>query len=104
MRFVATNPVTKKTFTMNAIDKAEFMLELIKKAPHIPGWYPHEVRMCLEEDLIEEQDEQANSTQQKLIEYIKKIINRSGGALPSDERIEKYAREIAAIYGIDVKE
>ena len=95
MRFIAVNPKTKMSITMTAKDKDEFILELVKKAPHIAGWYPDEVRACVEEDMIKEVS--MNKTQEELIEYIKNVINRAGGALPSEGRIEKYARDITAI-------
>ena len=54
MEFIATNPVTKKTFSGVAKDKDSFVLMLVKKAPHISGWYPDEIKECVEQDLIEE--------------------------------------------------
>ena len=53
--FKATNPVTKMAFVMAAEDKQAFILELVKRAPHIAGWYPDEVRTCVENDMIEEE-------------------------------------------------
>lgn len=52
-KFVAMNPKTKKTFIAAAIDKNDFLLTFVKQAPH-RGWYPNEVKACVEQDLIEE--------------------------------------------------
>lgn len=52
-RFRATNPTTKKVFEASSSSKGEFILELVKKAPH-DGWYPDAVRQCVVDDLIEE--------------------------------------------------
>jgi len=38
-----------------------------------------------------------NKKQKELMEYLKNIINKSGGALPADTRLEQYAREITSI-------
>ena len=38
-----------------------------------------------------------NEKQKEIIKYIKGVINKSGGALPSDARLEQYAREITSI-------
>lgn len=53
MKFVATNPNSNATITLAAEDRQEFILELVKKAPHY-GWYPDEVRQCVQDELIEE--------------------------------------------------
>lgn len=57
MKFVARNPKTGLTFSASAENKQDFILTLVKKAPHIAGWYPDEVRVCVEEDMIEEKTE-----------------------------------------------
>lgn len=57
MKFVAKNPKTGLTFSASAEDKQDFILTLVKRAPHIAGWYPDEIRACVEEDMIEEAPE-----------------------------------------------
>ena len=52
--YIATNPRTKNTFKGTAADKNAFLIMLVAKAPHIAGWYPDEVRECVEQDLIRE--------------------------------------------------
>jgi hypothetical protein len=42
------------TFRAAAENKDAFLLLLVKKAPHIAGWYPDEIKECIEKDLIEE--------------------------------------------------
>lgn len=54
MEYVATNPNTKLTFRAEADDKDAFLLLLVKRAPLIAGWYPDEIKECVEKDLIEE--------------------------------------------------
>jgi hypothetical protein len=54
MEYVATNPNTKMTFRAAAENKDAFLLLLVKKAPHIAGWYPDEIKECVEKDMIEE--------------------------------------------------
>ena len=54
MKFVAKNPKTGLTFTASAEDKQDFILILVKRAPHIAGWYPDEIRTCVQEDMIKE--------------------------------------------------
>lgn len=54
MEYVATNPNTKLTFRAAADNKDAFLLLLVKRAPLIAGWYPDEIKECVEKDLIEE--------------------------------------------------
>lgn len=54
MEFVATNPKTKKTFKGVARTKDEFIVMLVKKAPQVAGWYPADIKECVDQDLIEE--------------------------------------------------
>ncbi len=54
MEFIATNPETQKTFQGVARTKDEFVVMLVKKAPQIAGWYPDEIKSCIEQDLIKE--------------------------------------------------
>ena len=52
--YIARNPYTGTTFKGTAKSKEDFIILLVKKAPHIAGWYPDEIRQCIEEDLIKE--------------------------------------------------
>ena len=52
--FIATNPKTGKTYSGTAKDKDAFVLALVKRAPHVAGWYPDEIRDCVMQDLIKE--------------------------------------------------
>ena len=54
MEYTATNPITRMTFRAAVKDKNDFLLLLVKKASHIVGWYPDEIKECMEKDMIEE--------------------------------------------------
>jgi hypothetical protein len=53
MKYAATNPVTKMTFTAEAGNRDDFLLTLVRRAPDC-GWKPNEVKECVDRDMIKE--------------------------------------------------